>query len=366
MSIKNTPNSSNTLQTGAKSMAELLAAHKPHILSRGEEVEAIVLHKKGSRIILDLGSKSEGVVEGREYEAARDFIKTLRVGQKITATIVNPEAASGDVLVSLKQAGEENAWQRLAHVQETREPIIVTGKKLTRGGLNVDVMGIAGFIPVSQLSAKAAVDQAGLLERQFEALVIELDRIKTRIVLSERAVSERDKIEQQSKVLSSLIKGEIVAGEVVAVIPSGIFVRANKNDVEFDGFVHISEMAWKAIDDPSRLVQVGDKVNVVFLGSRDGKIKFSLKQAQIGVWEEIKAKYQQEVKVQGVVTKVTANNLVVEFDDGLTGFLATSKLPAGKTLKEGEAINCFIESIDDRYQRINLGLVLTAKPIGYK
>lgn len=364
--IKSTPYSSISPVGQANSMSELLAKYKPRVLARGEEVEALVLSVKGGRVSFDLGTKAEGVVEGREFEYARDFIRTLRPGKKVKVIVVNPEAESGVVLVSLRRAGENAAWLIFEDAAKTQEPIEVTGKKITRGGITVEVFGITGFVPTSQLSSATNLDLASLLQKSFFATVLEADRDKGRVIFSERSVTEKDIIEKENSVISGLQVGEVLIGIVVHIIPSGVFIQLEKDGVIFEGFVHVREITYSSIEDPQEVLTVGDKVTVIFIGTKRGKPSFSIKQAQAGAWEKIKNQYLPDTRVKGVVAKIIVNNIMVTFADGLFGYLSTTKLPAGKSVKEGETIDCLVESVDERKQRINLVIALTTKPVGYK
>ena len=199
-------------QKSARTMADLLARYQPKFLARGTQVEGTIIQITGRQVIIDLGAKSEGVVEGKGYEFARDFIKQLSVGQRVVANVVIPETESGAVLLSLRKTAEEVAWRALEQAKGKREQIQVTGDRQTPVGITVMVRGLSGFIPNAQLSTTAAANPSSLLGKSFLAVVIDLDRDKGRIILSERVSDEEKQV--KTSVSASVGEREIFEGKL--------------------------------------------------------------------------------------------------------------------------------------------------------
>lgn len=199
-------------QKSARTMADLLASYQPKFLARGTQVEGTIIQITGRQVIIDLGAKSEGMVEGREYEAVRNFIKQLSAGQRVVANVVIPETEDGTVLLSLRKTAEEAAWRALKQAKEKREPIQVTGDRQTPVGITVVVWDLSGFIPNSQLSTTAAANPSSLLGKSFLAVVIDLDRDKGRIILSERVSGEEKQV--KTSVSASIEEREVFEPEL--------------------------------------------------------------------------------------------------------------------------------------------------------
>ena len=216
-----------------------------------------------------------------------------------------------------------------------------------------------------------------MIDKTFEAKLIEVDQEKTRLILSEKQVSEPELIEEQEKLLKQIKNGEIFDGEVTGVMSFGLFVKIQlddkKNDqknnkIDLEGLVHISEISWEKVEDPSKFYKSKDKVKVkvLTLDKKSNKLNFSIKQLKDDPWKEIKKKYPIDKKVKGEVIRMAPFGIFVNLDKGVEGLIHISRVPAEKSIKEGDKLDCFIESIDTENRKMSLGLVLKAKPVGYK
>lgn len=351
-------------------MDELIAqtGYKLRGFSRGEEVEGVVLSVGPKSLILDIGGKSEGVVAERNFETAGDFIKTLKPGDKVKATVLLPEIESGQTLVSLLSAAQEAAWDTISHALKEGKPLRVVGKSVGKGGLTVELAGLIGFIPTSQLGAKASANPADLIGKTFLTKVLEVDRNTGRIVLSERRVSEAETIAKEGEALSKIKPGQVFEGEVTGIAPFGAFVKIEENGIKLEGLVHLSELSWKKVEKPEDEVSLSDKVKVEVLGvdAKEGRLALSIRKTQKDPWKGIGERYPKEKTVKGKVTKVSDWGFFVEIEPGVEGLLHFSKIPAGTKITEGQVLDCFVEEVDEEARRISLGLVLKEKPIGYK
>lgn len=352
----------------ASSMEELLrrTGYSFSGLSRRQKVEGKVIAITSKALILDIGAKSEGLVEGAEFEIARSFITQQKVGDKVQAVVLVPETEAGHVLLSVRDAAEEAAWKILEDAKKNDEPVEVKVESKTQAGLSVLISGLAGFIPNSHLGRILAANSQSAVGRTIQAKVIELDEGGRRVVLSEKAVSEAETIKEQAKALTKIKKGERLRGRVVNLTDFGVFVQIEKDGTALDGLVHLSELAWEKVESPSSVVKEGDEVEVVVIGKEKGKLALSIKQAKEDPWATASKKYKAETGVRGEVSKIGDFGAIIKLEPGVEGLLHLSKIPPGKVLHEGDSVECFIEIVDAKNRKISLSLVLKEKPIGYK
>jgi len=349
-------------------MEELLAAVGDtfHGYKRGQEVKGIVVEKTKKALYLDLGGKTEGMVIDRELKAAKSFVDGLKPGDEVTAIVTQAENDKGQMLLSLKNAADNYVWKEFEEKMKTGETIFVQGRELNKGGLIVETKGVQGFIPASQISSLYLGKIERLVNKQVEVKVIEVDREKNRLIVSEKEVTEADLIKEQKQAIRNIKVGDILDGEVVGIMPFGLFVRAGEPAME--GLVHISEISWEKVDEPGKFFKQGDKVKVKVLAvdERLGKLNLSIKQLTPDPWTQIGTKYPVEAQVNGEVVRVAPFGTFVKLEPGIEGLIHISKYPTGKEFKNGDKVNCFIESVNVEERKMSLGIVLTAKPVGYK
>lgn len=354
-------------------MADLLAKSKSSIknLSLGQKVRGIVIQKLDKSLILDIKGKAEGVVAEKAFAEAREYISKLKVGDEVVATVLVPEMKDGSTLLSLRDSVSASVWQNIEDAFKKKTEVAVFAKAVAGSGLTVDVNGISGFIPTSQLSKEFTKDPGSLVGKYFKAKVIEIDRQKNKLVLSEREVTDAKDIALAKKALESVKDGDIFEGVVTTVANFGIFVKILVNKSPVEGLVHISELSWGKVSHPSEMFKIGDKVKVVVIGRKNnqetnGKLALSIKQAKKDPWIDAHKKYKEEDKIRGRVSKVTDFGVFIELEPGVEGLVHITKIAPGKKFSVGDEVNCYIEEIDTKSRKISLGLVLTSIPVGYK
>ena len=370
-SKKSSPKAS--IQRSSKSpqtMEELLSqtSYRFYGFRRGEVVEGLITEKTKKAVWVDIGTKTEGLILDKEMRASKDFVEQLKIGDKVTVVIYQPENENGHPLLSFKKTLNDYLWVEFDEKLKTGEPLKVRGKEVNRGGLVVETKGIAGFIPTSCFSLSFAGNPAALINHDFEAKIIEVDKEKNRLILSEKAVSEKGLLKEQEEILKKVKVSETFDGEVTGVMPFGLFVKVKKGKNPLEGLVHISEISWEKVDDPSKFYKQKDKVKVkvLMVDKKSGKLNLSIKRLQQDPWEEIEKKYPLESKVKGEVTRLVPFGAFVNLGKGIEALIHISKIPAEKSLKVGDKVDCFVDSIDKTGRKMSLGLVLTEKPIGYK
>ncbi len=355
-----------------KTMAELLARAEKRIIgfSPGQKVRGKVVAKNSKSLVIDIGGKSEGIVTEKAFVEARDFIKTLEIGDEVTASVLIPETAEGYTVLSLRQAAFDSSWEKLEKAKEAKEAVPVVGRGVNPSGVMVEVEGLSGFIPGSQLGSVAAKNTQSLIGKYFKAIPVEVERLTNKIVLSERQISHAEDIKATNEALSKVKEGEIYDGEVTTVASFGCFVKINlrseKKVFPIEGLVHVSELSWGKTESAADVVSEGDKVKVKVIKVAEGKLALSIRGAQKDPWEALDKKYKPETKVKGKVTRVSDFGIFVELEPGIEGLIHITKIPPGKRFSEGDEINCLVEEIDTKAKKLSLGLVLTSKPIGYK
>ena len=353
-------------------MDELLkqSDYKFYGFKKGDVVEGLITEKTKKAVWVDIGTKTEGLILDKEIKAAKDFVEQLKIGDKVTVVIYQPESENGHPLLSFKKTLNDYLWVEFDEKLKTGEPIKVRGKEINRGGLVVEAKGIAGFIPTSCFSLQHVSNPSGLINRDFEAKIIEVDKEKNRLILSEKAVSEKGLLKEQEEILKKIKVGDTFEGEVTGIMPFGLFVKVGIQtpSSSIEGLVHISEISWEKVDDPSKFYKQKDKVKVKVLAvdKKSGKLNLSIKQLLKDPWLEIEKKYPVESKIKGEITRLAPFGAFVNLGKGIEGLIHISKIPAEKSLKPGDKVNCFVESIDKGARKMSLGLVLTEKPIGYK
>lgn len=365
-------------KSGPQTMEELLKAtgYKLHGFKRGEKVSGKVTEVTNRTVYVDIGGKTEAVVSEQEFELAKDYFKALKIGDKVEGIVLVTENDAGQVILSLRRAAIDSKWGVLEQAITDESELTVRVKETTKGGLLVDLDGVYGFIPTSQMGHDLESNSSSAVGKSLRVKVVEIDRSQNRLVLSEKAVSEAEEIESR-KIALSIVKigGEYLA-TVVGVVPFGVFAEIeevkgtgkNKEIVKLEGLIHISELSWEKIDEVSKVVKVGDKIQVQVIGvdEENGKLALSVKRLSGDPWLVVTQKYKVDTKHSGVVAKIAPYGVLVKMEKGIEGLIHASKMPPEVTFTEGQKIDVFVESVDLEKRRLSLGVVLSTKPVGYK
>lgn len=349
-------------------MKELLKLSQTQVkgFTKGEKVKGKVVSKNPKSLVLDIGGKSEGVVAENAFIEARDLIKALEVGDEVNATVIIPETKDGSVLLSLRHAANDAIWEKLEETFKEKKEISVKGRSASKAGVMVEIEGLYGFIPASQVGKKYD-DLEELVEKSFKAIIIDLNRRNNKIVLSEKEVSEAGEIKLNKEALGKVKEGEVYDGKVITITNFGCFVRLDIDEkVNVEGLVHISEIAWEKVKRVNDLLREGDKVKVKVIEVRNGRLSLSIKHAQKDPWEEVSQKYSVDQKVKGKVTKISDFGVFVQIEPGVEGLIHITKIPPVTKFKINDEVDCNIEEINAQEKRISLGISLTSKPVGYK
>lgn len=355
-----------------KTMQDLLNAYggKVHGLTQGERIRGVVIAKEPKRLVLEIGGKSEGIVAEKAFTEALSFIRSLKIGDEVEASVIIPETPQGFSILSLRNAAENSAWRLLEAAKKENSEVVLEGLIVTSAGIMVNFNGITGFIPNSQLGREVSKNTQALIGKHFKAKVLDVDRRSNKVVFSEKEISEKENIDIIKRALAMVKEGEVYDGVVTTIYDFGCFVKINvpfeKGKIPLEGLVHISELSWDKVDRPKEKMSEGAKVKVRVIGQRDGKLALSIKQTQKDPWLEVVSKYPKDKKVEGKVSRTTDFGVFVQLEPGIEGLVHMTKIPPGMKLREGDVTNVYIEEVDASARKISLGLVLTAKPVGYK
>lgn len=349
------------------SMEELLSKYGSKVkgFTRGEKIQAKIVEINKKSAIFDVGGKSEGILRDTYFQEARDYLKTLKVGDTVSALVMDPETGDGNVLLSLRHAASDSLWEKLVSLKSKGTAVSVNIKNSNPSGISVDYEGINGFIPTSQIS-KALSKKIDSLVGNIKVKIIEIDKNKKKIVFSEKAVSEEKEIRNLEENLEKIKPGEKYKAIVKTITNFGVFVEIEVNKSKIEGLVHVSESSWEKINKPSEMFKVGDKVEVKVLGVKDGKLSLSIKQALDDPWTGIEKKFKVDDKLKGKIVRNSDFGTFVQLEPGIEGLIHITKIPPAMKLTVGNEVNCYIEEIDKKNKKIALGLVLSAKPLGYK
>jgi len=308
----------------------------------GEIVEGIVIGIGRSSVYLNLGPRGTGIIFGREFLEEKTQLKGVKEGDTIAAKIVELENDDGYIELSLREAGREITWGKLKEQKATEELLKVKIVGANKGGLLADIFGMQAFLPVSQLSQEhypkvedgdsAKILQAlqAFMGEELEVEIFDLDPKEGKIILSERS-KERRKVKE---ILSQYKVGDVVEGEITGVVDFGAFVKFGAKEEEIEGLIHISEIDWQIIEDPSLFLKVADRVKAQIIDISNGRASLSLKTLKEDPWKEAAKKYQKGDKVQGTVTKLNPFGTFVEIEPRIQGLCHISEFGTRKAMEE--------------------------------
>ncbi|HET7301849.1 MAG TPA: S1 RNA-binding domain-containing protein [Candidatus Saccharimonadales bacterium] len=307
-------------------MDELLAASDIKGLEAGEVVEGVVSSVKKHEVWIDLGAKGVGVVLRREIGHGQQ----LEVGQKVTVSVIDPELDEGYALLSMKRAAKDRGWDELKRVFESQEIIEVSPYDANRGGLLVELEGIRGFLPVSQLAAGHYPRVSGadkdeilqklnaLVNKPIRVRVLDVSRKDNKLIFSEK---EAVKDDMQAR-FAELKVGDVVEGVVTGVIDFGAFVNVDG----IEGLIHISEISWERVEDPRKYVKVGDTVKAKIIAIDKDRLSLSLKQMTEDPWlQEVKAFKKGDI-VEGKITRITPFGAFVQLSASVEALVHVSEM----------------------------------------
>ncbi len=326
----------------------------------GQVVSGKIIQREGEEFIIDVGLKSEGRLTVREFLDG-DGNLTLGVGDSIDVFVERSEDDQGLAVLSREKAKREEAWVNLE--KAFNDKLLVHGRILgkVKGGYTVDLNTLSAFLPGSQVDVRPVHDIIRLQEEDQPFDILKMDRRRGNIVVSRRAVIEKQRESARSALLETLHEGMILDGIVKNITDYGAFVDLGG----LDGLLHITDMSWKRVKHPSSVVTVGDTVSVqvIKFNAETQRISLGMKQLQTDPWEGIGAKYPSGAKFRGHVTNITDYGAFVEMESGVEGLAHVSELAwtkknvhPSKLLDVGQEVEVMVLDVDADRRRISLGL----------
>ncbi|MBI2647739.1 MAG: S1 RNA-binding domain-containing protein [Candidatus Wildermuthbacteria bacterium] len=311
----------------------------------GDIVEGIVVGKGRSAMYIDIGPQATGIIQGREFAEEKATLKHLNPGDAIAAKIVDLENGDGYVELSTREAGRQLTWERLKEMKAKEEVFPVRITSVNKGGLMTELLSVPAFLPVSQLSqehypkveggdaAKILKALQKFVDTELEVQVFDIDPKEQKIILSERS-KERNKARE---ILSQYKVGDVVNGEITGVVDFGAFIKFPAEAdpaVQIEGLIHISEIDWQIIDDPSQFIKAGDRVQAKIIDIANQRASLSLKALKEDPWQGIETRYKKLDTVQGKVTKLNPFGAFVEIEPRIQGLCHISEFGTKKKMDE--------------------------------
>ena len=366
--------------SATQDMQELLESVEPmKPLRKGDVVEGVVMRSDSEGVLVNIGHKAEGLVPPAEMRTlTREGQDLPGVGDEIVASVVSGEGEEGSAVLSIDRAVGEMGWLELDKALESGQTVNGRILGFNRGGALVDVEGVRGFVPMSQLvtvsrdnfqpqDSQAPSDDGGErplespdIDRVLELKVLEVNRSRNRAIFSERQAVREMREERKAKLIQELSQGEVRKGKVTGISSFGAFVDLGGAD----GLIHISELAWTPVSSPEEIVKVGDELDVYVLrvDPETKRIALSLKRLQQEPWETITERYQVGDVVSATVTKLTDFGAFARLEDSVEGLIHVSELTSRainhprEVVKEGDPVRPKILRIEPERRRLGLSL----------
>jgi small subunit ribosomal protein S1 len=327
--------------------------------AEGEVVRGTVLKVSESEVIVDVGYKSEGVIQADEFKDETGKVN-IKPGDSVEVLLERTEDKDGYIVLSKEKAEKMKVWDEVERAYQERR--VVTGRVIERvkGGLAVDI-GVRAFLPGSQVDMRPVRNLDSLRGQELRMRVIKVNKKRGNIVLSRKAVLEEENAERKRDTLDTLEEGKVVVGTVKNITEYGAFVDLGG----LDGLLHITDISWGRINHPNEVLNVGDEIRVQVLkfDRETERVSLGLKQLKADPWTTTPIKYPVGGRIRGKVVSLTDYGAFVELEEGVEGLIHVSEMSWSKKIKHpskilvvGQEVECAILGIDQEAHRISLGL----------
>jgi ribosomal protein S1 len=335
----------------------------PAIPEIGDLVEGVVMKKDKTAVFVDLGIFGVGIIYGREFLNAKDVIKKTKVGETITAKVVDSENEDGYMELSLREAKRAVVWHDAELAMKNKETIELPVKEANRGGLMLEWKGLVGFLPASQLKPdhyprvedrdkeRIAEELRKLVGEKLLVSIISIDPEEDKLIFSEKTPSSPER----QKIISKYAVGDVVEGTVTGVVEFGVFVRIEEG---LEGLVHISELDWGLVENPRDFFNVGNTIKAKIIEIKDEKISLSVKALTENPWKKTEGKYKKGDIVSGVVIRFNKYGALVSVEEGVAGLIHVSEFTSMQdlhnTLELGKTYDFQIKLFEPKEQKMTL------------
>jgi small subunit ribosomal protein S1 len=321
----------------------------------GEIVDGKILAIENLAMYLDIGPRKTGIIYGAEYQNAKNVLKNIKIGDTISVKVIDPENEDGFIELSLREAEKELAWQTVKEKKEQNQEFAVRISKVNKGGLITEVAGIPAFLPTSQLSPEnyprvPEGDRTKILRKlqsfigqDIKVKILDFNEKDGQVILTE----ESKESESVQNAIKTLKVGDVVEGKVSGIVNFGVFIKFNLPDnpsQELEGLVHISELDWQLIEDPSQVVNVGEDVKAQVIDISQGRVSLSIKNLKKDPWQQLNYKTGDVIK--GLVARFNPFGAFVQIIDSeknsatkIQGLIHISEFGSEAKMKEKLEIN---------------------------
>ncbi len=330
-------------------------------------------------VVIDIGFKSEGIIPVNEFPSA--FLESMAPGDQVDVFLDRVEDKDGQLILSRRKADILQAWEKIEAAHISGEIIEGLIKRRIKGGMVVDVFGIDAFLPGSQIDVRPVRDFDAYVGRTMEFQVVKLNMAAENVVVSHRALIESDLEEQREQILDTIEAGQVLEGAVKNITDFGVFIDLGG----VDGLLHITDLSWGRVDNPSEIVQLDQRMNVAVIDfdERSKRVSLGLKQLQPHPWEQINTKYPEGMKVQGRVVSIADYGAFIELEKGVEGLIHISEMSWTQHIKhpsqlvqKDDVVECIVLNINEDEKKISLGVkqltedpwadILERYPVGSK
>ncbi|MEQ8640771.1 MAG: 30S ribosomal protein S1 [Alphaproteobacteria bacterium] len=326
----------------------------------GSVVKGRVIAIENDMALIDVGLKSEGRVSVREF-AGPGQASEIQVGDTVEVFVERLENRNGEAVLSRDRARREEAWVLLEKSFTSGDPVKGHIFGRVKGGFTVDLGGAVSFLPGSQVDIRPVRDATSLMNTALEFRILKMDRSRGNIVVSRRAVLEDERADQKAELLTSLKEGDVRTGVVKNITDYGAFIDLGG----VDGLLHVTDMAWRRVNHPTEVLQIGDsvQVQVIRFNPETQRISLGMKQLEADPWEGVEAKYPVGTKFTGRVTNITDYGAFVELEPGVEGLVHVSEMSwtkknvhPGKIVSTSQEVEVMVLDVDPQKRRVSLGL----------
>jgi len=335
-------------------------------IAHGDIIDGVVVRVDPDEVLVDVGSKSEGVISSRELGTRESGTPDLHSGDRIKVFVLQPENEDGNVVLSLRRARAESVWLKAQEQQASGEMMDAEVREQNKGGLIVNILGLRGFLPTSQVSRTYNANLQELVGQRIGVKILEVNRKRNRLIVSQKAAFDEDRARQRGELFEKLKVGDEIEGKVSGLTTYGAFVNLGAAD----GLIHISELSWDRVANVADVLTVGQEVQVkvIKLDPDTSRISLSLRQLGQDPWDHIEKRFPPGAIVEGEVTKIKKYGAFLQIGDGIEGLLHISELAwehvehTEDVVHVGQKLRVRVLQADRSRRRISLSLKQAEKP----
>ncbi|MEO6796623.1 MAG: 30S ribosomal protein S1 [Candidatus Dormibacter sp.] len=335
-------------------------------IAHGDIIDGVVVRVDPDEVLVDVGSKSEGVISSRELGTKEAGTPDLQAGDRIKVFVLQPENEDGNVVLSLRRARAESVWLKAQDKQVSGELMEAEVREQNKGGLIVNILGLRGFLPTSQVSRSYSANLQELVNQRIGVKILEVNRKRNRLIVSQKAAFDEDRARQRTELFDRLKVGDDVRGKVSGLTSYGAFVNLGAAD----GLIHISELSWDRVANVGDVLTVGQDIDVrvIKLDPETSRISLSLRQLGQDPWDHIEKRYPPGAIIEGEVTKTKKYGAFLQIGDGIEGLLHISELAwehvehTEDVVQVGQKLKVRVLQADRTRRRISLSLKQAEEP----